>query len=255
MMAELGKLIVKMAIENPSWGYTRIQGALANLRHAVGRGTIANVLKAHGIEPAPQRGKRTSWSTFLKAHWEVIVATDFFSVEVWTLRGLVTYYVLFVIDLSTRRVNIAGITDHPDEAFMMQMGRNLNDIDEGFLRDKRYLVMDRDAKYTPTFRALLERQGMEIIRLPPRSPNLNAFAERFVRSIKDECLNRLIFFGEGSLRHAVREYMAHYHSERNHQGIDNRLIKPSNVVMLADASIRRRERLGGLLRYYQRAVA
>src|SRR3569832_1171194 len=102
MMAELGKLIVKMAIENPSWGYTRIQGALANLRHAVGRGTIAKVLKAHGIEPAPQRGKRTSWSTFLKAHWEVIVATDFFSVEVWTLRGLVTYYVLFVIDLSTR---------------------------------------------------------------------------------------------------------------------------------------------------------
>src|SRR3569833_1447506 len=255
MMAELGKLIVKMAIENPSWGYTRIQGALANLRHAVGRGTIANVLKAHGIEPAPQRGKRTSWATFLLAHWEVFVATDFFSVEVWTLRGLVTYYVLFVIDLSTRRVNIAGITDHPDEAFMMQMGRNLIDIDEGFLRDNRYLVMDRDAKYTPTFRALLERQGIEIIRLPPRSPNLNAFAERFVRSIKDECLNRLIFFGEGSLRHAVREYMAHYHSERNHQGIDNRLINPSNVVMLADASIRRRERLGGLLRYYQRAVA
>src|SRR3569623_2285720 len=174
MMAELGKLIVKMAIENPSWGYTRIQGALANLRHAVGRGTIANVLKAHGIAPAPQRGKRTSWS---------IVATDFFSVEVWTLRGLVTYYVLFVIDLSTRRVNIAGITDNPDEAFMMQMGRKLNDIDEGFVRDKRYLVMDRDAKYNPTFRALLEREGMEIIRLPPRSPNLNAFAERFVRSI------------------------------------------------------------------------
>lgn len=255
IMAELGKLIVKMATENPSWGYKCIQGALVNLRPVVGRGTIANVLQAHGIEPAPQRGKRTSWSTFLKAHWEVIVSTDFFSVEVWTLRGLVTYYVLFVIDLSTRRGNIAGITDHPNEDFMMQMGRNLDNIDEGFLRDQRSLVMDHDAKYTPTFRALLEREGIEIIRLPPRSPNLNAFAERFVRSIKDECLNRPIFFGEGSLRHAVREYMAHYHSECNHQSIDNRLIKPRNVVMLADASIRRVERLGGLLRYYQRTAA
>jgi putative transposase len=112
--AELDTLVVRMAVENPSWGYTRIQGALTNLGHEVGRGTIAQILKDNGIEPAPQRSRRTPWSTFLKAHWECKAATDFFTVEVCTLRGLVTFYVLFFIDISSRAVNIAGVTAHPD---------------------------------------------------------------------------------------------------------------------------------------------
>jgi transposase InsO family protein len=185
----------------------------------------------------------------------MIAASDFFTVEVWTLKGLMTHYVLFVIDLTTRSMHIAGITTHPCQAFIMQVARNLTDIDEGFLRGKYYLILDRDTKFSADFRARLEREGMEVIRLPPRSPNLNAYAERFVRSIKDECLNRMIFFGEASLRHGVREYLDHYHAERTHQGLNNRLINPSNVVTLADSRIRRRDRLGGLLTYYHRTAA
>ena len=139
---------MRLAQENPGWGYTRIQGALANLRHKVRRGTVANVLNHSGIEPAPERSKRTTWSTFLKAHWKVLAASDFFSVEVWTPRGLVTHYVLFVISIADRVVDIAGITTRPDEVWMLQVGRNV--IDEGSvaLASKRYLIIDRDTKYT-----------------------------------------------------------------------------------------------------------
>src|ERR1700674_5032108 len=230
VMKDIVDLIVRMALENRSWGYTRIKGALANLGHQVGRGTIANILSEHGIEPTPERHKHTSWFTFLKAHWDCIAATDFLTVEVLTLRGLVTHYLLFFIDIATRSVHIAGTTTNPDTPWMMQAARNLTDIDEGFLRGKRYLILDRDTKYSDAFRSLLVRDGIKIIRLPPRSPNLNAFAERFVRSIKEECLGRMIFLGQASLRHAVKHFMAHYHAERNHQGLGNQLLQP---VLLA----------------------
>src|SRR6188474_1030685 len=127
IMREISRLIVRMAQENPGWGYTRIQGALANLSHKVARGTVCNVLKRNGIEPAPERSKRTTWSTFLKAHWKVLAASDFFTVEVWTPRGLMTHYVLFVISVTERVVYIAGITTRPGEAWMLQVGRNLSD--------------------------------------------------------------------------------------------------------------------------------
>ena len=189
---------------------------------------------------------------FSKAHWEVLAATDFFTVEV---QGLVTHYVLFFIELATRSVHIAGITTNPNELFILQVGRNLTDVVDGFLLGKRYLIVDRDTKYSQAFRGLLERGGIESIRLPPRSPNLNAYAERFVRSIKEEIIHRMIFFGEASLRRALREYMGHYHTERNHQGLGNQLIKPSNVVTLPSSVIHRRERLGGMLSYYHRKAA
>lgn len=255
VMQEITELILRLSEENPAWGYTRIQGALTNLGHAVARGTIANVLKEHGIEPAPERGKRTSWSTFLKAHWEGLAAANFLSVEVWTCSRLVTYYVLFFIELATRPVHIAGITIHPNHPWMMQTARNLTDPFDGFLRVKRMLILDRDTKYAMAFRRLLEEDGIEIIRLPPRSPNLNAFAERFVRSIKEECLGRMIFLGEASLRHAVREYMAHYHVERNHQGLGNQLLKPLSAAALSRGAIKQRKRLGGMLNYYYREAA
>jgi transposase InsO family protein len=252
---EIADLIVRLARENGSRGYTRIEGALTNLGHRVSRTTIASILTRHGIDPAPERGKRTPWSQFLKSHWEVIAAADFFTVEVWGLRGLVTYYVLFVIELSTRRVHFAGLTPNPDTAWMMQIERNLTDPVDGFLRDKWFAIMDRDNKYSEAFRSLLEDAGVEPVRLPPRSPNLNAFAERFVRSAKDECINRMIFFGEKSLRRTIREFAEHHHVERNHRGLGNKLIEPENGVGECRGDIECRERLGGVLRYYHRAAA
>jgi putative transposase len=253
---EIAALILRMADENPGWGYTRILGALRNLGHQVSRGTVANVLEENGIDPAPLRDKRTKWSTFLKAHWKTLVASDFFSVEVWRLSGLTTYYVLFFIQLSTRSVKIAGITTHPDTAWMMQMGRNLTDSEGGMLVGKRTLIIDRDTKYCEAFRHLLEQSGTAIIRLPPRSPNLNAYAERFVRSIKEECLQRLIFFGEASLRRALSDYLTHYHHERNHQGMNNRLLNSAaNDDSYSTGAVSRRARLGGILNYYHREAA
>ena len=160
----------------PILGLYANSSALVNLGHHVGRGTIANTLREHGIDPAPERGKRTAWSTFLKAHWECIAATDFFTVEVVTLRGLVTHYILFFLDLTSRTVKIAGITPHPREEWMLQRVRNLTDPDEPFPRRTRFLIMDRDTKYSATFRAALTRWRIEPIRLPPRSPNLKASA-------------------------------------------------------------------------------
>jgi transposase InsO family protein len=249
------ELIVRMAVENPTWGYTRIQGALANLGHEVGRGTIANILLEQGIEPSPARGKRTSWSTFLRANFECMAATDLFTVEVCTPRGLVTHYVLFLVSLASRVVKIAGVTTHPDDQWMMQIARNLTDPEETFLRGIRFLIMDRDTKYTEGFRGLLAREGLVVIRVPPRSPNLNAFAERFVRSIKEECVDRIIFFNRGSLERALGQYIEHYHSERNHQGIGNRLLRSPTGSPLRCGPVRRRERLGGMLSFYHRAAA
>ena len=249
------ELIVRMALENPSWGYTRIQGGLANLGYEVGRGTIANILREQGLEPAPERGKRTRWSTFLKAHWECMAATDFFTVEVCTLRGLVTHYVLFFLGLASRAVKIAGLTTHPNDQWMTQIARNLTDPEEEFLRGMRFLIMDRDTKYSDAFRGILTRERLQVIRLPPRSPNLNAFAERFVRSVKEECLDRMIFFGRSSLQRALTEYMVHYHHERNHQGVGNRLLQSTAGISGRSGPVRCSQRLGGMLSFYHRAVA
>jgi transposase InsO family protein len=256
-MREISQLIVRMAVDNPRWGYTRIQGALANLDHKVGRGTIANVLKANGVEPAPEpeRGKHIRWSTFLQAHWRIFAASVFFSVEVWAPRGLVTYYVLFVISIADWVVHVVGVTDRPDGSWMLQVGRYLLDTEDGALAGKSYLIVDRDTKYSKRFRDFIAEGGTEVIRLPPLSPNLNAFAERFVRSIQEECLTKMIFVGQGSLRRALTEYMAHFHEERNHQGLENRLIRERPAVAANDAIIHRRIRLGGMLSYYRRVAS
>jgi hypothetical protein len=238
-----------------SWGYDRIQGALGNLGYRVAPNTVRNILKKHGIEPAPERSKRTSWKTFLIAHRDTLAPTDFFTVEVWTAHGLTTYYVLFFIHLSTRYVRIGGVTAAPNGTFMKQVARNLTDVEDGFLLEKRFLIMDRDTKYTEGFREHFDCEGIKPVRCPVRAPNCNAVAERFVRSIKEECLNRIIFFGETSLRRAIREYMAHHQAERNHQGKGNRLLEPLATGCPAHGSIRHRERLGGMLNYYCREAA
>ena len=196
-----------------------------------------------------------TWSQFLKADWDVLAAADFFTVEVWGLRGLVTFYVFFVIELESRKIEIAGITPGPNEPWMMQIGRNLTDPIDGFLTGKKHLILDRDSKFALAFRDLLKHSGVRVVRLPYRSPNLNAYAERFVRSIKDECLNRMIFFGERSLRKATSEFAAHYHTERNHQGLDNRMIESDDRAGSTFGAIECLQRLGGLLRFYHRAAA
>ena len=248
-------LILRFAKENPTWGYDRIQGALANVGYHISDTTVGNILKAHGIEPAPDRKRQTTWKTFLKAHWDVLAAIDFTTVEVWTKGGLVTFYLLFVMELKTRRVHFAGCTPHPNEAWMQQIARNLTDPFDGFLLGKRYVLMDRDGKFCPTFRNLLKDEDAKPLLLPPRSPDLNAYIERFMRSLKSESLSRMIFFGEKSLRRAVDAYLRHYHAERNHQGVGNKLIECGEELGSVAGKIACRQRLGGLLRYYYRDAA
>jgi transposase InsO family protein len=178
-----------MASENPTWGYTRIQGALKNVGHRVGRSTIARRLKVAGVPPVPERP--TSWQTFLRAHWGVIAGADFFTTEVWTWRGLVTYYTVFVIDLASRRVQILGSTPHPNERFMRQVGRTCTTADDGLLHDHRVLLCDRDRKWSGEVRQLLGDAGIRVVQTPFQAPNANAHAERFVRSMKEEYLDRI----------------------------------------------------------------
>ena len=250
---EIRALVVRMASENEGWGYTRIAGELSKLGHRVSRSTVRRILKERGIGPAPERLPHMPWSKFLKAHWEAIAAADFFTVEVWTSIGLVRYLVFFVIDLSTRRVEIAGIVPVPNGLWMRQVARNLIDDLSGFLRGKRFLIHDRDPLYTRGFHEVLGYAGVAPVRSPPRSPNLNAYAERFVLSIKSECLDRMVMLGERHLRRSIASYVEHYHVERCHQGIGNRLIK--GVPELASGPVARQERLGGILSHYYRTAA
>ncbi len=253
---EVQDLVVRMARDCDVWGYKRIAGALKLLGHKIAPNTIKRILKDHGIEPAPHRGM--SWRAFLKTHWGAISACDFFTVEVLTFAGLVRYHVFFVIDLATRRVQIAGIRHEPGGQWMKQVARNLTDAVDGFLKDARYLIHDRDPLFTKDFREVLKNSssGVKTVKLPARSPNLNPFAERFVLSIKSECLDKMIPLGERHLRTAVKEFAAHYHFERPHQGLGNQLIEaPTNAANDNGSAIQCRERLGGLLRSYHRAAA
>jgi putative transposase len=238
------------------WGYRRIQGALANLGHQIDKITVRNILRCHHLDPAPKRSEAgMSWSPFLKMHWEVLAATDFFTVEVATWRGLVTYYVLVVRELSTRRVEIAGITPHPTAAFMQQCARQLTDHFDRLLRGKRYLIHDRDSTCTEAFDQYLRDTGVDPVVLPPKSPNVNAHCERVGRAVQEEMLNRMICIGAASLREALTHYLAHDHAERNHQGLDSQLIAPEPEVGRTTGTVKRRERLGSLLSYYYREAA
>jgi len=204
-------------------------------------------LKGHGLPPSPQRP--TSWQTFLRAHWGAIAAADFFTTEVWTWRGLVTFYTVFVIDLATRRVQVLGTTPHRDDAFMCQVVRTLTMADANSCH---LLICDRDANWSTAVRERLEEAGIRVVQTPYQAPNANAYAERYVRSIKEECLDRMIPLGERHFRRAVTEFVAHYHLERNHQGLENALIE--GMPPTSGGRVQRQQRLGGLLNYYTRAA-
>ena len=252
-MAEIEQLIVRMARENPTWGYERIQGALKNLGHQVARSTVAAALARNGIPPAPKR--RTTWAQCIKAHKATLAAADFFTTEVWTRRGLTTVYTLFAIRHATRRVEILGTTTNPDSAFMAQIARNVTSETSPLFDGATHLLIDRDSKYTDQFRRILSDSGIEPVLTPPRCPAANGVAERFVGSARREVLDRLIFFGIGSLTRALGEFVDHHYlRERNHQGIGNELIEPELGVGAGEGVIRRRDRLGGLIKYYHRGA-
>jgi len=251
---DIEELVVRLARENPAWGYDRIAGAVHNLGHQISDQTVGNILQRHGFGASPERRRATTWASFIRQHKDVLWATDFFTTEIWTRRGLTTYYVLFFIHLHSRKIVLGGIGENPNDSWMKQVARNMTGWD-GELVGGRYLIHDRDAKYTQSFDQILQAAGTAAVKLPPQSPNLNAFAERFVKSIKTECLEQFILFGEDSLRHVIREYLAHYHTERNHQGIENVIPFPDNRLRRQKGTVVKAERLGGLLNFYHRRAA
>ena len=213
--------------------------------------TINRILREHGIEPNPDRPEKTTWNEFVKRQFSSLAGIDFFNKEIWTKYGLVRYMVLVVIDYKTRKVEIAGIIPQAHGEWMKQMARNLTDPINGFLKGKKYLIHDRDPLFTEAFKEIIRSAGIKPVKTTVASPNLNPFVERFVRSIKHECLNKILIFGESHLRYVISEYMEHYHTERPHQGIGNNIIEPQPQ---GDGEIICHERLGGLLKSYRRAA-
>jgi transposase InsO family protein len=246
MDGETTELILRLGKENPRWGYQRIRGELLKLGVRVSATTVRSVMLRGGLHPAPRRGGPT-WSQFLRSQASGILACDFFTVEAITLR---TLYVLFFIELSTRRVHIAGATAHPDSAWVTQQARNLAIKEQ--LGTVRFLLRDRDAKFSGAFDAVFQTEGIQVIRTPVRAPRANAFAERFVRTIRGECLDHILVFGGRHLEQVLRTYASHYMKERPHRGL--RLATPSARWAahrkVLGAVLRRRDILGGLIHEY-----
>jgi len=255
--AEKRDLVVQLAISNPGWGYTKIRDALRGMKIEIGRTTIAEILKEAGIEPAPEREKKRTWKQFMKSHWDSLYACDFFSVEVLGIFGTVRVMVLFVIEVQTRAVHIAGLRVNPDGEWMKQMARNLTDTFDGFLLNATHLIHDRDPLFTDAFCEILRSSGVEPVKIPAKSPNCNPHAERFVKSIKYECLNHFVFFGERHLRWVIKQYEQHYLKERYHQALNGQLVHTTKSANdnIGDGPIRCRSRLGGMLNYYYREAA
>lgn len=250
-------LIVRIALEVPGAGYTDILNRIRNVgitEDQASRSTIANILRRHGLEPAPGRRKGGNWWTFLKAHWQGLAAADFTTIEVAHLDRLVTYYGLFVMDLKTRTVHLAGLTTSPCADWVKQIARNLTDPCDGFLRHHTHLLLDRDSSFLP-FAGVIGTGGITVVNTPPDSPNCNAFIERFFRSLKGECLDHRVFFSEADLRQTIVQYLEHYHTERVHQGIGHRIIRPGEDAGRKDGRIAIRERCGGILKYVHRVAA
>jgi len=250
--ATLAALIVRLATENPRWGYARIQGELGKLGHTVGRTTIRAILRRHSVPPAPQRAQRgRTWQAFLAGHRDTLLACDFFTVETAFLK---TLYVLFFLEVGSRRVHLAGCTAHPTAAWVTQQARNLAWTLQDHGRPLRFLIHDRDAKFPPAFDRVFAAEGLEIVRTPYRAPTANAYAERWIRSARAECLDHLLIVGAGHVQRVLAKYVAHYNEAHPHQGLDQRCPTPLTVAS-PHGPVHRRDVVGGLIHEYYREAA
>jgi putative transposase len=250
-VSELHKLILRIAMENPRWGYRRIQGELRKLGHRCSHLTVRKVLRRHRLPPAPRRGQR-SWRQFVRQQADQVLAVDFFTVDtVWLTR----LYVLFFIEVGSRRVHLAGCSYRPTGAWVVQQARNLVwQLQDGDLVAK-FLLRDRDSKFSAAFDEVFRSQGVRVVRLPYRSPRANAFAERWVGTARRELLDHLLIFGRRHLERVLTEFIEHYHKARPHQGLGQRRPhEPAGLIPLMAGLVERSDRLGGLLHEYHRAA-
>jgi transposase InsO family protein len=248
-------LVVRLAQENPRWGYLRIVGECRNLGVRVSATSVRRILRRHGLGPAPRRGGPT-WAQFLRTQAKGLLATDFFTVETV---GLTRLYGLFVIEVQRRYVHLVGVTAHPTGAWVAQQARNLvMDLEEQG-HQFRYLIRDRDAKFTAAFDTVFAVAGIEVVKIPPRAPRANAYAERWVRTVRAECLDWTLVWNQRQLHRVLTEYLRHYNTARPHRGLDLlpprpapqlRLVEPDTVV----SPVQRVDVLGGLIHEYRRAA-
>lgn len=243
-------LVLKLAKENPGWGAGRIRNWLIYLGYEIGKTTVLRIMEDHGLNTDPEVRRSGDWNTFIRSHLDVLGAMDFFSVELLTPKGLVRCMVLFIIDVGSRRVHIAGIKTDPSGQWMNQIAKNITDFEDGFIKDKRYVIHDRDPLFTKEFDQIIKGAGIHVVKTIKQSPNLNAYAERFVQTTKTECLDHLILTSQKQLEYAVSEFVQYYHRERPHESLDGHMINP--WPQDKDGPIVRFERLGGLLRSYRR---
>jgi hypothetical protein len=248
---EVRDLVLRLARENPRWGLVRIQGGVRKLGIRLGATTIRRLLRSHGFGPAPRRSG-PSWSEFLRAQAKGILASDFFTVETVTLR---TLYVLFFIEVSTRRVHLAGVTGHPNAAWVTQQARNLAAGE--CMPSVRFLIHDRDSKYTASFDEVFRSEGVRILQMPIRAPRANAVAERCVRTIRTECLDWTLVVGRQHLERILRTYLDHYNRGRPHRGLNLKTPEsrePPDLAGRGPIDVRRRDVLGGLIHEYEAAA-
>jgi putative transposase len=247
----LRELVLRLAHENPRWGYQRIAGELIKLGFRLSPSTVRRLLASAGLEPAPRRGAvALSWPAFLRRQAASMLACDFFTVETISLRR---FYVLFFIELGSRRVHLAGCTTNPTGAWVSQQARNLSFT--GLFERTRFLLHDRDNKFTAAFDEVFRSEGIRVIHTPIRAPQANAYAERFVRTVRVECLDWLLILGRRHLEHVLRIYIQHYNRERPHRGLALQPPDPPTPPLHGDGDVYRRDRIGGLVHEYYRGAA
>ena len=251
---EIVNLVIQFKKENPRWGYKKIRDQIVYLGHEISNSGVKNILIKNGYDPEPDLTVRSTWHEFIKSHWNVLAACDFFIIELLVSRRLIRCTVFFVMELATRKVFFAPIKLQPDGTYMKQVAKLLTELEEGFLHRKRYLIHDRDPLYTTAgFHEILKGSGIKPVKFPARSPDLNCYAERFVRSVKSECLDHLILSSVEQLEYVLQQYSAYYHHERIHQSLDQ-IIEPKHPID-DRTEIVCIERLGGLLKSYHRLAA